>query len=339
MNARTLGAVAVILAILVPQPSHAAGDEDPAALVLRGVDRYRHEDYEGARALFARAYELAPSPRTLFNLALAELQSAHAVESVRHMRAYLAGLDVEADQAEAIKTKWLPRAEAQTSRIQVDAPAGAEIEIDGQLEGRAPLQAIDLHVGDHQVIAHDGSWSHWQHVVTRAGELVLIHFEQPASARAQIAGPANPPLQMPTAPTGPPTAKLLTVVALASGAVVATGLGIAFAVASRNEANSAKDLLSQVPLDPDHPEDPNSRCLQSPLPPPCPRLQADNRAAHDAYLLSNGLYGGAAVLAGAAALTWFIWPARASGHTTSTPAAIIPTAGPDRVGFMVRGAW
>jgi hypothetical protein len=337
MNARTLGAVALVLVALVPMPSQAADGEDPAAWILRGIDRYRHEDYEGARLAFARAYDLAPSSRTLFNLALAELQSAHVVESVRHMRAYLAELEVEPDKVEAIKTKWLPRAEAQTSRVQIDAPPGAQVEIDGRPEGRAPLEAVDVSVGDHEVVARGGSWTHSQHVVTHAGELVLLHFERPAGARAQVGSQAVSPLiRMPTTQTNLSTEKLVTTAALASAALAATGLGIAFVVASQNEANAARDLLSQIPPDP---ANPNSQCLRSPLPPQCPRLQAENRAALNAAYLSYGFYVGGGVLAGAAALTWFVWPARASTNARSSRPRIFPTADHDRVGFIVGGTW
>ena len=148
-----MSARAFFAALVVAMASWAAtaSADDSGAFVRIGIDRYVHQDYEAARVAFARAFDIAPSARTLFNLALAELESDHAVESVRHMRGYLVELDAEPDKVDALRIKWLPRAEAQTSRLQIDAPSGADVTLDGAPQGHAPLPPIDVAVGPHDI--------------------------------------------------------------------------------------------------------------------------------------------------------------------------------------------
>jgi hypothetical protein len=334
VNARTLGTIAAILAALSPSPARAADEDDPKALVVRGVERYKHEDYEAARAAFARAYELAPSTRTLFNLCLAELLSLHPLESVRHMRAYIAAPDAEPEKIEILKAKWLPRAEAQTSRLRIEAPVGAEVFVDGHLEGHGPLTIIDVSVGDHDVVAGEGAWSRLERVGTRAGAVTSLRLERPVSAEpVSASSPPLAPLRSAGTPVPLPAAELLTEVALLSSAAIATSLGVAFAIASNNDAKNARTLLAQVPVDPISPQ---SQCLASPVPPQCPRLQADNRDATHAARLSYGFYIGAGVLGAAAVVTWLVWP---SHVPTQGSASFFPVGGPGRLGFVVQAHW
>ena len=85
-----VGAVmALALACSWPLPLLAAEDAAPNALVRQGAELFKQQDYEGARAAFARAYALDPKATTLFNLALSELNSDHPVEAARDLRDYL----------------------------------------------------------------------------------------------------------------------------------------------------------------------------------------------------------------------------------------------------------
>src|ERR1019366_7509113 len=59
--------VAMILASW-PTLALAADDTTASALILQGADLFKRENYEGARAAFARAYELDPKAATPFTL-------------------------------------------------------------------------------------------------------------------------------------------------------------------------------------------------------------------------------------------------------------------------------
>ena len=72
--ARMLGGGILAAAFMLHSTSFAdngPGSSAVDALLSTGVDRYTRHDYEGARDVFARAYELDPTQvGTLFNLAL-----------------------------------------------------------------------------------------------------------------------------------------------------------------------------------------------------------------------------------------------------------------------------
>jgi hypothetical protein len=326
----------VTFALAVASWTTSAGADDSAVLVRTGIDRYVHQDYEAARVAFARAFDMAPSARTLFNLALAELESGHAVESVRHMRGYLIELDAEPDKVQALRTKWLPRAEALTSRLQIDAPPGAGVAVDGVPQGNAPLAPLDVAIGPHDVTVQVGAWSHGEQVTNRAGELLEVRFRPPTDAAVPspggAAGSASAVARPPS--KGWPAAKRVTVITLGSSAVVGLALGVTFAVISRQEASEGRDLLGQL-----SPDQMQAQCTGSPLPIQCPFIEAHNRSAHDAYELSNVFYVAGGALAGATVLTALLWPSRASVEVGPAAARLLPIAGGDHVGLAVSGIW
>ncbi len=84
-------ALAIVLMGLLAPARVVAGptEEDAGGLIVRGVEHYKHQDYEGARVAFARAFELSPKTALLFNLALAEVQCGRAVDAVKHFRQYV----------------------------------------------------------------------------------------------------------------------------------------------------------------------------------------------------------------------------------------------------------
>src|ERR1019366_4920972 len=134
MTARVL--VVVILA-WVWTTSALAAESTADALLDQGAGLFRRKEYEGAREAFAHAYELEPKAATLFNLALSELNSDHPVEAVAHLREYLTHADEPPAKLESVRTKWLPRAEACTARLDVFAPAGAQLLVDGVVQEHA----------------------------------------------------------------------------------------------------------------------------------------------------------------------------------------------------------
>jgi hypothetical protein len=149
---------------------------------VQGGALYQARDYEGARQAFARAYDAEPSAGTLFDLALAELQSGRPADSGRHLRAYLARPDAQADKLEAIQTRWLPQAQARVAHVRVQAPTGVEIIADGQLLGVTPTDDLDLDGGQHSLVARKGQWSQEVTVVVRAGDSVPMTIEVPETA-------------------------------------------------------------------------------------------------------------------------------------------------------------
>jgi hypothetical protein len=293
-----LGLAGLLLAIAVP-----AFADDPAS---RGIEFYKHHQYEEARQAFEEAYSTQHSTSALLGLAMAELQSNHVLDATRHLRQYLRAPDAPADKLESVRSKWLPQAESQIGRLAIDAPAGAQLVLDGFNQGDNPFPAsIDVAPGDHEVEVKLGAWSRSVHVNALRGAIVSVKIDREPEAAPSPPPPAPPPapdvVSAPAAHRQPSTAKIVTVAIVGGAAVIATGLAVGFAVGSHNEANQANTLRSGLS---------SSACSgqQQPLPPTCPELAAATSAQGRDYNLATDLYVTGGVLAGAAVATWLLWP-------------------------------
>jgi tetratricopeptide (TPR) repeat protein len=312
--ARLLGAGIVAAAFMLHSTSFAdngPGSSAADALLNTGVERYTRHDYEGARDAFARAYELDPTQvGTLFNLALAEIQSGRPLEAVRHLRTYLASPLARPEKVESIRSKWLPQAEARIGRVSIDAPAGSAASVDGVGVGDAPFAApLDVAVGEHDVRARLGSREELLHVSTPAGVIVAVRFlstaaePPPPPASASSASGARPiATDEPAlaAPSGNSPAKVITVSVLGAGALAATGVAIAFGIGAVNAKNRADSLRSGLS---------SSACVPGPsIPPACPQLAAANSDQNHNFNLQLDFYATAGALAAVGIATWFLWP-------------------------------
>jgi len=337
MSRRVL--MAVVFALLWPTGAVGAGESPANALIREGAEHFKHEDYEGARAAFVRAYELEPKAATLFNLALSELNSDHPVEAAAHFREYLAHTGEPAQKLASVRIKWLPRAEARTARLDVFAPSGAELLVDGvepeyatQATGSAgsPV-SIAIAAGEHEVTARQGTVSEAQHVTARGGELVEVHFQRmpDAPAPSPAVGWAGSGEMPDHAMAAPPRAKWITVIALGSGAVVAAGLGVGFGIASQNSAHNAQVLQNEVS------SGWTSTQCAGPLgsTPFCMKLKGDVDANRQDWTLSAVSYVGAGVLGAASLATWMLWKPK------SAPVAVRPVVGAGGAGLVVGGPW
>jgi hypothetical protein len=308
--ARVLGASILAASSLLSQPCGADDRQSSAAEWLRlGVEDFKRSDYESARMAFGHAYEVEPKAATLLSLALAELQSGHALEAVRHLRAYVKDSGAEPAKVDAVRTKWLPRAEEQTSRVLVEAPGGAEVLVDSRTQGTAPLaDPVDVTIGEHDVLARLGPWQASAHVITTGGQVFRAHFEMSEPSTAPSVAPATPSSQPPPAVTekstgvrGPSTAKIVTVASMGTAALITVGLGVVFSLGSRNEASVVSNLRAELPS--------NSACTGSNAgSSQCVALQQAGQTQNQDYWAGNGLYIAGGVLAGTALVTWLLWP-------------------------------
>jgi hypothetical protein len=340
--ARALAGVILATVFMFSSPSVAA-DVATDALINSGIDRYKRHDYEGARAMFSRAYELDPTEvGTLFNLALAELQSGHPVDAARHLRAYLASRQAQPGRLESVRSKWMPEAEAQVGRLRIEAPTGAQVLVDGSTLGEAPFQGlVYIAAGEHDLTSKIGSAQRSMHVTAVAGKVISVSFM--AEEAPPAPAPASPPpapvvaIEKPVAIDGaapPPqggtqTAKVVTVVALGSSAVAAAAVALGFGVGTRNAENRANGLRGGLSS--------TSACSagQPSIPASCSALQSAVDTQGRDYGLQLGFYTGAGVLAVAAVTSWLVWPHRAAPSAWSIePAFAARSASAQLVGVF-----
>jgi hypothetical protein len=166
-----------------------------------GVKFFDQKKFEEARAAFLQAYALKHHPAVLLNLAQSEIRSAHPLEAARHFSAYLreSGNASPTERGEA--EKGLASARTKLGRIHVTAAAGAEVIVDGEAMGQAPLaEAVDVLPGTHTVEAKLAGRS--------ASTSVSVQVGKSANATLSLEGPAAPPVAPVPVPTTapPPTA-------------------------------------------------------------------------------------------------------------------------------------
>jgi hypothetical protein len=302
------------------------------------------QDYEGARVALRKAYALSPRADTTLRLGIAELQSGHPVEAVQHLREYLKHTEEPSPKIDLVRTKWLPRAEASTARVDVFAALGAEVLVDGTVQEAPAVSALDelrpsratlsivVAAGEHDVSAHLGTSTETQHVVVRGGELVEVHLQRlpdasaatPASVPAAVRSPED---------TGTPRAdprsraRRIAVATLGSAALAATGVAIGFSIAFEQNASDARALRQAI-------GSPASAGCQPPSPAAqCPQLGAIDDAEERNGALATGFYIAGGAAAALAAATWVLWPQSHSKLGAS------PMVGHGTAGLALSGIW
>jgi hypothetical protein len=327
-----------------------AAARDAQARFEEGLARVKAGDYEAARLSFAQAYVVLARPAILWNLALAEEKTGRLVPALGHFKRVASDPDAPSpDRDEA--GRHVDALMARTGHVGVEAPSGAIIHVDGQ-EGQAtaPLaEPIDVAAGHCVLEAKLGEGVKAAAVDVAAGQIVHVRF-----TLADL-GVASPPVFAPSErvaphvdrsePRGsvPPTrasdrdqpistARAVTVAAVGGAALVAAGLGIYFGLKSESDASQADGFRTSNATAPRSP----SSCTVTPTDPACPALKnavdSENREA----TLARAFYVGAAVLAGGAIATWFLWPKDAPTVSAAT-AWLVPAVGPGQAGLAAEG--
>ncbi len=269
--------------------SKAIAQDDVATQMARerfqeGVKYYDQKQYEKARAAFLQAYALKKHPAVLLNLAQSELRSGHEADAATHFARYLREASGSAtERAEAEKGLRAAKVKVAEFAVTVEV-AGAEVHVDGKFEGRSPLPGpIYLAPGNHSLEARKDGKTATLSVTATAGQngKASLTFSSPSGAGAVPVGPAGPdPGPDPGAgpgpgsgPGGPPGGGSgasgsigfdsgderqaffswfgETPVAWVGAGVTGLGLvgGIAFAVSSSSNYDSADSLRNQIVTD------------------------------------------------------------------------------------------
>jgi hypothetical protein len=171
-----------------------AGASEAARHFDRGYLLAQQGSLETAIAEFKQAYALSPHPSVLYNLGQAYAASGRAVEAVQTLRKYLEHADPKLDPER--RAQALALVDYQSQRIgtlELDVePAGAELMLDGEPLGRAPLASpVQLTAGSHGLtVAHAGY--------------------TPRSVRVEIVGKANTTTKLRLEPNGAATRLTVT---------------------------------------------------------------------------------------------------------------------------------
>ncbi|MDD5308811.1 MAG: tetratricopeptide repeat protein [Deltaproteobacteria bacterium] len=165
----------------------------------RGEALFDAGEYDKAAESFAQAYELAPHPSVLANIALSWERAGNLPAAVERWEQYLTSINDAETKERAKISDRLARLRTQVGELTVECPsARCVVHIDGTERGEAPLTVL-LAAGAHHVEAFsDGSM------------LAAVDTQVEGGGRASVAlsVPEGKPVEAVPAPAPvPPTAK------------------------------------------------------------------------------------------------------------------------------------
>ncbi|HUS32702.1 MAG TPA: PEGA domain-containing protein [Kofleriaceae bacterium] len=191
----------------------AAGEQKEADKHFKaGVALFKEAKYGEALAEFERAYEIAPHPLVLYNIATCHRELSHYGEAVKFYRRFIKEAPAAKVSSAKIKTAQseLDGVLARIARVSVSVSSGAgtELLVDGISLGTAPFEEpIILPPGEHKLTARAVGHKDAERTVRVASgdevEVTLTLGETPAETKATvIEEPAvRDKIEEPVAPT------------------------------------------------------------------------------------------------------------------------------------------
>lgn len=197
-------------------------DGDPVALAEEGLRLYQNavrnlqpRDPRAAIAEFERALRcyrsvirLSKDPSKIYHpLGLVYQRLERYTEALEAYQRFLAAVPEELRKPGVTRQiqDRMQEVRAHVAELTIDAPAGAEVSVDGQPQGRAPLQrTVAVTPGTHAVQSSDAKGTALgQDVTVRAGEVRHVDLTRPLRpapepSPAQVLTPAPAPI--PAAP-------------------------------------------------------------------------------------------------------------------------------------------
>jgi hypothetical protein len=252
-------------------PTGRPNEDDTAVAIARerfkeGVTFFDQKQYDKARAAFLQAYALKKHPAVLLNLAQSELRSNHEVDAAKHFSAYLREATTASDAERQAAEAGLSATKSAVALLDVNVDeSGAEIYVDGSLEGISPLPgALYVSPGTHGVEARKGGKTRSQQVNTSAGRQFMAELSfapktlpgeaAAPSARAAAAEDAPQPVPDPPSPSAGRKPFFQWLVSSPVGLVgvgltgVGLGSGIGLAIASKKSYDNADSVAEQITM-------------------------------------------------------------------------------------------
>lgn len=314
---KTTAILRIALCVLLVAAS-ATGADDPrkakaSALHQEGVTALTAKHPDEALAKFKEAYEIFPAPNTLFGIARSEHLLGRSLPAIRHYREALKNPLLNVN-SHTDGEKFIAELETQLARLQVQAPAGAKITVDGTVvEPMAPwTEPLDVEPGKHVLEMRRDNEAARAEVDVSAGHVAIVKLE-PEKRNGDV-GP-SPPIEPETNWNGRRTVGIL----VGGAGLVAGGFGIGFGVSAAGNATNRDQLKAGLPT---------SACfgVSSGT---CTAINEKANAASDQTNIAIGLaLGGAALL-----VTGIVLIALPVAHETHARIWIRPS-----IGFLEMGA-
>lgn len=207
MNSRV--ATAVLLALATPAaaapkkkaPKQQKADKTPEQKEAdrhfkSGVALYKEAKFAEALAEFERAYEIAPHPTVLYNIAGCHRELSHYGEAVKFYKRFLdeGKGKVPKERLAAAQTE-LDGILARIARITVAAPDGAVLTLDGDELGTMPIDMpLMVAPGEHKVVVRSQGMKDAERTVRVAsGDVIDVAMKLvELPAQPEVTRPADP---------------------------------------------------------------------------------------------------------------------------------------------------
>lgn len=227
-------------------------------LMRRGVEEYRKNNLEGARASFARAWELEHHSAIAASLADVEVRLGRYREAAEHWSFYLKNAPPERDRTDA--ERGLAECKKHVARLGVTTEAKAAVSVDGHAAGEASLLAeFWLDPGAHvvEVRPASGGATATERVVLAAGEEKQINLaagagvasSPPVTRVPSVASPASSPQTAPAqgrAGESGVSTRSTVVITGSALTVVATVVGVVYGLKAQRVSDDADTLTARI---------------------------------------------------------------------------------------------
>ena len=230
-------------------------------LFRQGLGAFNTGQVEEARALFRQAWAVRPSADIAMQLAQTEIDLGKYADAAEHLEYALANFTPSiTDKMRAVaKQAYLDVIQRVAKLSLTVSPAGAEVFINGQSVGRAPLgRSIYADTGTCVLAARNGSAEDTKTLLAEAGQEVSVTLtvqpraqepptvsnsgQPPAEAKPTPPAVRSTPAALPSAPHR----SIIPVIIAGSVAAVGIGTGIGLRVQSNSEYDKASALRAKV---------------------------------------------------------------------------------------------
>ncbi len=231
--------IAMSLVVVAAVPSRAGnGKKEAKAAFKEGKKLFKAGDYSAAATSFRRANQLNPSWKIFYNIGQCEAAAKHHGLALQAFELYLSqgGDDIPTKRLDEVLAE-VDRLRKMVGTIEIEAPEGATVLVDGAERGTTPLPGpmpVAASVEHIVAIVIDGEKSAEQTVQVLGGQSMVVSFlekspEQPAVEPVEE-GPEEKPDPVDDEPARSPV-KTWGWVAIGVGGAVAVAGGIIGGVA------------------------------------------------------------------------------------------------------------
>jgi hypothetical protein len=306
-----------------------------------GRELLKQRKWSEARSKFLQACAVNRTMNCPKNLGAAEYELGMFAEATTHFEEFLRNNNLPDNDPNVVGIrKFYETAFAKSGHLEITAPDGATVSIDGTTIGKAPLgNPVHVTPGPHELRAAltDGRSTSFS-TEAEAGRIVKVSLvpsetpptaalttaPTPAASGASLTPP--PPQTDKSSDEGTGSTRTTLGIAVAGAGVLSLVTGIVFGVISSSKASSAESFLVQNPTACANRSSSTCGIYESKL----DDAQTAKTTSHVFYVATGALAIGAVIL---------LWPRSDPQPTRRTSTWIVPIVGPGGSGVQLGGSF